>query len=214
MMLALSALMATACEDYTEHHFGDREDLYQPTQINHYQATMTKADYAAVAQNEANREKALAAGDDSLTYRQLLAVEENQYFTGDISAAEYVPAILKNLIGSSAYNALTAGSSVTVTYNQYVGADSRLQSLQGIPAVTVEGTFTPSTLGQLSDAIAATRPDAQKGDMALVSFAYSEVDLPAGEEPSVYPCYEELTGQFTAAGKYLLVPDGLDVAIQ
>ena len=214
MMLAMSALMATACEDYTEHHFGDREDLYQPTQINHYQATMTKSDYAAVAQNEANREKALAAGDDSLTYRQLLAVEENQYFTDDISAAEYVPAILKNLIGSSAYNTLTAGSSVTVTYNQYVGADSRLQSLQGIPAVTVEGTFTPSTLGQLSDAIAATRPDAQKGDMALVSFAYSEVDLPAGEEPSVYPCYEELTGQFTAAGKYLLVPDGLDVAIQ
>ncbi|MGM9675129.1 MAG: choice-of-anchor J domain-containing protein [Bacteroidaceae bacterium] len=216
LILAASALLATACEDYTEHHFGNREDLFQPTQVNNYQVAMAKGDYAAVAQNETNRQKALAMDDDSLTYRQLLAVADNQYFTDEIAAADYVPAILRNLIGNSAYNTLTAGSSVTVAYNQYVGADSRLQPLQDMPAVSLEGTFTPSTLNRLSDAISGQRPGAQKGDMALVSFAYSEVDLPAGgeEEQVAYPCYEELTGSFTEAGKYLLVPDGLDVAIQ
>ena len=115
IMLALSA-----CEDYTEHHFGTREELYHPTQVNSHEITLAASDYASVAKNEANQALALAAAPDSSVYRELLSVAEKCAFTANISPEEYLPAILSSLVGSNAYYAMTAGSSIKIKYNQEV----------------------------------------------------------------------------------------------
>ena len=116
----LGLLALAACEDYTEHNFGTREELYQPTQVNSHELTLAASDYATLAKNEANQALALAAAPDSSVYRELLSVAEKCAFTANISPEEYLPAILPSLLGSNAYYAMTAGSSIKINYNQEV----------------------------------------------------------------------------------------------
>jgi len=116
----LAMLALTACEDYTEHNFGTREELYQATQVNNHEITLAASDYATVAKNTTNQAMALAAAADSSIYRELLSVAEKGAFTANISPEEYLPAVLPSLLGSNAYYAMTAGSSIKITYNQEV----------------------------------------------------------------------------------------------
>ncbi len=122
--IVLSAVALTACEDYTEHNFGTADELYQPTQVNLYDTiTLSDNDYIAIATNEDNIALALAADDDSATYRELQQVAEQKCFLGSISAQDYLPAILKNLVGNSQYYSMTSGSTIPIKFNQQVAGD-------------------------------------------------------------------------------------------
>ncbi len=209
----LAAISLTACEDYTEHNFGTDSELFKPSQVTVQNVTLTDANYADIAANEENI--ALATQDGVLD--ELQALPTNKYFTAGLTPADYIKPVLKSLVGTTQFYTMTAGSVINVGYKQECDMPAYLEQLQDIPSVTVEGTFTPTTLKEkLSDAIAAKMGGAQKGDVALVNLQYSEVELPvATEEESIeYPCYVKVTGAFPGAGAYLLVPQGLDVAVQ
>ena len=110
-----SAAALTACEDYTEHHFGKDNQLWEATQVNNHNIELLDANYADLAANADNVALALAANDDSATYRELLSVAELKYFRKGISPEEYLPAMLMQLVGTSQYHCMTAGSTINVT---------------------------------------------------------------------------------------------------
>ena len=115
--LSLFCMLCASCEDYTEHNFGTPEELYQAQQINSFTFELTPQQYQDIALNADN--KALAAQDETgVTSQHLQWVAENGCFVGNISPQEYLPAILKNLIGTSQYYSLTNGSNITVLYRQ------------------------------------------------------------------------------------------------
>ena len=115
--LSLFCMLCASCEDYTEHNFGTPEELYQAQQINSFTFELTPQQYQDIASNADN--KALAAQDESgVTSQHLQWVAENGCFVGNVSPQEYLPAILKNLVGSSQYYSLTDGSTITVQYRQ------------------------------------------------------------------------------------------------
>lgn len=133
---ALMALALTACEDYTEHHFGTAEELYQSTQVNTHTVNLTAAHYADVAANATNQSLAQAADDGGLTLADLQSVAQKGYFRGRISPAEYLPALLRSLVGSSQYYAMTPGSSITVHCR--VAADSAVNTTAYRPATALQ----------------------------------------------------------------------------
>lgn len=136
LMGAAAAMLAlTACEDYTEHNFGKDSELWQATQVNAHKITLTDANYADVAANTDNIALALAADDDSTTYNELLSVAEKKYFRKGISPEEYLPALIKNLVGTSQYYAMTKGSTITVTC--MVSQDSLASGDAYVPATSV-----------------------------------------------------------------------------
>ncbi len=111
----LLCVLSASCEDYTEHNFGKPEELYQATQVNSYNLELTPANYQDIAKNAENL--ALAAEDKTgETLKQLQLVADNGCFLGNITPAEYLPAILKNLVGASQYYSMTQGSTITIKY--------------------------------------------------------------------------------------------------
>lgn len=113
----IATVCCASCEDYTEHNFGKPEDLYQYTQVNTYDITLTPDMYQALATNADNQ--ALAAEDESgVTAEHLQMVAENGCFVGNVTAKEYLPAILKSLVGAGEYYSMTPGSTITIRYKQ------------------------------------------------------------------------------------------------
>ncbi|MBO7498749.1 MAG: choice-of-anchor J domain-containing protein [Bacteroidaceae bacterium] len=131
----LATMALAACEDYTEHNFGTREELYQPTQISTVKVTLSDANYEDIAKNLDNIAMALAADTDSTTYLDLLSVGEKKYFRGEITPDAFLPPLLRSLVGSSQYYAMTPGSNIVVTYRS--SADSTVNG----PAYLRTGTF-------------------------------------------------------------------------
>lgn len=116
--IALAALVLTACEDYTEHNFGSPEELYTITQVNNFTVELTPQNYAELAALAENIDLAAKADTDSTTLRHLQMVAENGCFVGNVTPQDYLPAMLKSLIGNSQYYSCTTGSSITVRYRQ------------------------------------------------------------------------------------------------
>lgn len=115
-LFAAAALLCTACEDYTEHNFGTPEELWQAQQVNTYVIELTPQHYADLAQNAGNQ--ALAAQDETgMTQKHLEMTGNVCAFVGNVTPQEYLPAILKNLVGTSQYYSMTNGSSITVRYH-------------------------------------------------------------------------------------------------
>lgn len=108
--LALSAAALVSCDDYTDRNFGTRDELYQPTQVNHHVIDLTDAQYAAVAAAPANIEAAEAEG----VADRLAAVGTDKCFNAAIAPEDYLLPIIKDLVGKTPYYTMDAGSTVTV----------------------------------------------------------------------------------------------------
>ena len=146
-VIALSALALAACEDYTEHNFGTREKLYQATQVSSVHVTLANSDYENLVKHDSINSLALAANDDSLTWRVLQTVAEKKYFRGSITPEEYLPYYLLNLVGSSRYYSMTEGSTIVVGCR--VASDSIVNGTAYVPATTVTaGDYLMVPLGE------------------------------------------------------------------
>ena len=132
LMGALALSVLTACEDYTEKNFGSRDELYQPTQVNHIKIDLADADYAKIADNATN--KALAA-EQGLA-EALQSVADKKYFRGGITPEEYLLPMLQQLVGKTQYYTMTAGSTITV--NCLVSEET---NVSGPAYVPVSGDF-------------------------------------------------------------------------
>lgn len=168
--LALTAL--TACEDYTEHNFGSREDLYQATQVSAYTIELTDANYADIANNADNIALAQSANDEGKTYEDLLSVANKKYLRGNITAEEYVLPLLKNLVGSSKYYAMTSGSSIKVIYRiaaDSIGAEPAIVAATGISA----GQFYANPADELKGTDGSIDVDT---DLSAIAYTFSKED--------------------------------------
>ena len=114
--LCLLCVLSSSCEDYTEHNFGKPEDLYQNEQVNSFNVELTPANYQEMANNADNIALAQAADTTGKTLQHLKMAGEAGCFTDDITPQEYLPALLKSLIGAGQFYSLTKGSSITVKY--------------------------------------------------------------------------------------------------
>lgn len=116
--LCLLCVLCVSCEDYTEHNFGKPEELYEAVQVNTYTFELTADNYKEIATNEDNIALAQAADEDGTTLKHLQMVGDSACFVGNITPQEYLPAILKSLVGAGEYYSMTAGSSITVRFRQ------------------------------------------------------------------------------------------------
>ena len=125
--VGLCLLLFSACEDYTDHNFGTRDELYQPTQVNHIKIDLTDADYAKIANDATNRELADAQG---LT-EALQSVADKKYFRAGITPEEYLLPMLQGLVGKTQYYTMTEGSTITV--NCMVSEETSISGAAYVP---------------------------------------------------------------------------------
>lgn len=129
----LAALTLSACEDYTEKHFGALDELWTPTEVNNYSFTLSADDYAKVASATAN----VAMAEENGLSEQLKQVATTGAFSNSIDPADYLPAIFANLVGSKFY-AATAGSTITIKYNMEVPTmESLAEALTQVTTATL-----------------------------------------------------------------------------
>ncbi|MFR9525094.1 MAG: hypothetical protein SNI91_02920 [Rikenellaceae bacterium] len=191
--LALAVIMmASSCEttDYNDTYFGDDGYDSKPaiTDVQTLTMTLTSADYAAIAANATNVYNAEKLGLED----ELAAVATNECFSDNISGADYIPAYLDALYGTY----LSAGSRANVTYNASVDAPEELSFIMAGTTYTVSDDdyasvwgedvaatyFTPSVSAEsnLPTILKSSLPDAEAGDYALVTYAYSATEPSTG----------------------------------
>lgn len=127
-LLALAAAGLVSCDDYTDKNFGTRDELYQPTQVNHHTIDLANADYEKMAANATNLELAASQG---LT-EALQSVAEKHYFRGGISPEEYLLPMLQQLVGKTQFYTMTEGSTITV--NCLVAEETTVSGPAYVPA--------------------------------------------------------------------------------
>ncbi len=188
--LAIAAalpLLLTACGDnyWNEHELdGFEEPVITDQQSIQY--TLTDVDYKTLADNSTN--KTLAGSELASA---LKAVGTQFYFTPEISAREYVPALLSD--PKFPYFALSDGSSILLTYRtaqeipaqvaaatdakRYTVTDADYQSVWGS-----DNDYTPSfapshtAAASLPSILKANFPDAEEGDYVIVNYQTSQTD--------------------------------------
>ncbi|MCM1401875.1 MAG: hypothetical protein NC189_07650 [Bacteroides sp.] len=187
MILAGCSLAFAACD---ENSWNDKLPGFEESGVTDVQTldyTLQPADYKIIADNSAN--KALA-GDDLA--KQLAAVGTQCYFTDQITARDYIPALLSD--PKFPYFALSDGSSIKITYNvaqgipteeianaaaaeKYVVSDEDYQDVWG-SADDYTASFAPShTAAKSLPSILKTNfPEAKAGDCVIVNYNTSSVD--------------------------------------
>lgn len=190
LTIGAAAAVLTAMSSCSENYWNDHElDGFEKPGITDVQSvdyTLTAADYSTLASNSTN--KALAG--DALV-AQLKAVGSQGYFTEQISAREYVPALLSD--PSFPYFTLTDGSSIRLTYRTAVGLpeDVQLAAASSTYVVTEAdymsvwesdndfvNAFAPSKPASrfIPSLLAAQYPDAAEGDLTVVNYQQADVD--------------------------------------
>lgn len=182
---AMASMVLAGCGDDWNEDKLDGFGKYEETDVKQLELTLTDADYKSIATNTTNKSLASAAGLSG----ELSKLTNNKYFTNEISASTYIPAYL-----AATYPTADDKSSVKVTYNQLVGEPAYLaafgkaevvdlaeEAYESVWGDKVQAYFlTPKTEGKIAKLLKESMPDAAKGDMALVNYAYSEVEPSIG----------------------------------
>lgn len=195
---AAALVTLTSCsENYWNNHELDGFEVPVKTDVQSIDYTLTAADYSTLAANATN--KALAG---SALSAQLKAVGSQAYFTDEISARQYVPALLAD--PSFPYFTLTDGSSIRLTYRTAAAlpAEIALAAASLTYVVTEENyqavwesdndyvtAFSPSRPASkyIPALLAAKFPDAADGDLVVAGYQVSSTDpvFNAAPEPDV-----------------------------
>ncbi len=186
----LSAL--TACDQnyWNDHELDGFKEANEQGIVNKQtiQYTLTKDDYAAIADNKTNKTIAAAAGKSS----ELAALKNQCYFTEAITPNEYLPAFFAST--SFEYYTLSNGSAIQLTYNSgtteaateaaafasatiYTVSDENYRNVWGSEDNYVT-SFAPSHTASASipAILAEAMPDAEAGTRVVVTYNTSSVD--------------------------------------
>jgi hypothetical protein len=200
---AAACLAMTSCsENYWNDHELDDFKVPELTDVQTVDYTLTAADYSTLASNATNKK---LAGDALAA--QLKAVGSQAYFTDQIPARDYVPALLAD--PSFPYFTLTDGSSIRLTYRTATGlpADVALAAASQTYVVTEENyqaawesdndyvnAFAPSKPASrfIPALLAAAYPDAAEGDLVVANYQVADTDpvfnaVPGPDVPSWQP---------------------------
>lgn len=187
-LIASLAVVSTACdENYWNEHELDGFEEPVITDVKSIEYTMSDYDYKIVADNSTNKSLASAAGLSSA----LTAVGNQHYFTEQITAREYVPALLSD--PKFPYFALSDGSSIKMTYRtaqaipdvvakaaeakRYTVSDENYQSVWGSDNDYV-ASFAPShtAASAIPGILKEEFPDAAEGDYVIVNYETAQTD--------------------------------------
>lgn len=203
--LAAVAALSSCGENYWNDHELDGFEEPGITDVKTVEYTLTAADYSTLASNSAN--KALAG--DALA-SQLKAVGSQGYFTDQIQAREYVPALLSD--PSFPYFTLTDGSAIKLTYRTATGLPEDVALAAAAPTYLVTDedyqaawessdnyvdAFAPSKPATrfIPSLLAAAYPDAADGTLVVASYRQAAVDpvfTAAPEPPAGYEMSETI----------------------
>ena len=203
-LFATAALTVASC-DYNEEHFPGFDELAHPTDVGNDTLYLASTDYGTIAGIEANKNIALSKDPtDSVFYKALEDVKDNEYFTENAQAAWYLPAYLNQL-----FPYYDDGSKATIYYKEYENLPGYLNDFSNIKNYNLDSDdykavwgdrvtanyLSPSTVGQIPAILSEANPDAKEGDMLLVNYAYSGTEPSiggSGEEP-VEPTWTQIT---------------------
>lgn len=169
LLLSGCALAFAACD---ENSWNDKLDGFEepvPTDVQSIEYTLTAADYALIASNSTNK---AIAGDEFAA--ALSAVGKQGYFTSEITAEKYVPALLTD--PKFPYFALSNGSSVKVTYQTAGELPQQIEDMVNAEKYTVTEADYQSVWGSEDDYTNAFTPahPASSAIPALLKEKYAE----------------------------------------
>ena len=192
------ALGMTACTDYFDKHMLDNGNVPVLDVRTGMTYTLTDNDYKLISNYPENIEKALALDPvDSTAYKELKAIATEKAFTETASADMYVPAFM-----DATFPYLDNGTTCDLTYTMREGKSDRVQEFAGAQgfALTTDDYeqiwqkrgadyLTPATTGKIPAYLATKLSSATEGQIALISYVYSE-DEPDPSELSDFLPYE------------------------
>lgn len=218
--LFASALLFAGC-DYNEDNFPGYDEYTHPKDVRNDTVTLVKADYKKIAELDANKELALSKDPEGETYvKALEQIVSNGFFTEEAPALWYLPAYIESL-----YPYLSNNSKVLVNYQNAENLPEYMADFNGIKDYTLTSDdyklvwgenlnasyISPAKLKKIPEVLAAAKPDAKKGDMLLVNYAYSETEPSTGggqQEPESPKVYKLVNAIDEAGGNYVIVaPD-------
>ena len=186
--VALLGFLASCDDDYMDQFNVDSSitDVVSPVY------TLGSADYSTIADLSANKELALSKDPEGGTFvKALSAVSSDRYFTNEAPGEDYIPAFLQ-----SKYPNADVGSKFTVTFNQYQAPSSYLADFKNITSYELTSTdyhtvwgenvnasfLSPSSVGRIPGLLADAKEmsGAEAGDMAVVNYAYSDLEPSTG----------------------------------
>ena len=195
-LFATAALTVASC-DYNEEHFPGFDELAHPTDVGNDTLYLAATDYGTIAGIEANKNIALSKDPtDSIFFKALEDVKDNEYFSENAQAAWYLPAYL-----DQKFPYYDDGSKVTIYYNEYENLPGYLNDFDGIRSYSLDSDdyktvwgdrvtanyLSPSTVRQIPAILSEANPGAKEGAMLLVNYAYSDTEPSiggGGEEPA------------------------------
>lgn len=194
-ILSATALLTASCAEnaWNNNELDGFKEGGSLEQVQTVRYTLTDADYATIAGAAAN--KALAGSEKAAA---LAAVGKQHYFTADIPAREYAPALFT--LSTFPYFTLNDGSAIQLTYNVDNGMPAEIAKLSAAKDYTVtdadyqevwgsDEDYTPSfapshtASASLPGILKNAMPDAEAGDYVIVNYNTSNQDPVFGEKP-------------------------------
>ena len=190
--------LGTSCENYFDEKYmgnGDPQITDVRTGMTY---ELTDDDYKLLTTFEENKAKALALDPtDSTGLKELMAIATEKSFTETASADMYVPALMQ-----SKFPYLDNGTTCDVLYTMREGKSSRVKEFTGAQGFALTTNdyetiwqkrgadyLTPATVTGIPAFLAGKITNAKEGQIALISYVYSE-DEPDPSELSDFLPYE------------------------
>lgn len=178
--------MLAACDVNDKFDLEDSREVVEKPKTTPV-VTLGASDYKAIADNSTNQKLAAAKGEAEVN--ALNAIATNKYFVDAEQAQTYLPAYISKL-----YPTYSDESKVKVACSVYRGASEYMADFASISAYTLDATayekvwgdkvkasyLAPSTVEQIPSLLKEAMTTAQEGDIAAVSYAYSDVEPSIG----------------------------------
>lgn len=198
LSVAALALALTGCQDYFDTKYLDNGNppvLDVRTDMTY---TLVDNDYKLVSNYQENIEKALALDPvDSTGYKELKNIATEKSFTETASADMYLPAFM-----NATFPYLDNGTVCEVSYTMREGKSHRVADFVGAQGFAMTRNdyeilwqkrgadyVTPTTKANLPTFLAGKLPNASLGNIALISYQYTEQE-PDPSELSDFLPYE------------------------
>ncbi len=190
--------LGTSCENYFDEKYmgnGDPQITDVRTGMTY---ELTDDDYKLLTTFEENKAKALALDPtDSTGLKELMAIATEKSFTETASADMYVPALMQ-----SKFPYLDNGTTCDVLYTMREGKSNRVKEFTGAQGFALTTNdyetiwqkrgadyLTPATVPGIPAFLSGKITNAKEGQIALISYVYSE-DEPDPSELSDFLPYE------------------------
>ena len=183
LYLAVLTVGLSSCADYFDKHFLDNGNSPVTDVRAGMTYTLTEDDYTQVTKYAENVSKALALDPkDSTGYKELLQIAKDKAFTESASPDLYVPALMNDK-----FPYLDNGTTCDVSFTMREGKSFRVQEFDNALGFTLTRDdyeaiwqkrgadyLTPASLPNVPTYLANKLPEAELGQIVMLTYDYSE----------------------------------------